>query len=332
MSLRLINAHEVRRLLPMSACIGLMRKAMTYPGPGGAVQPIRTALRVPEQRNLLGMMPGFIPGQADGTPAQLGIKVVTVYPGNFGTELGSHQGMVLMFDAVNGRPVGIVEAREITAIRTAAASAVATDTLARPDATVLAVFGYGEQATEHIEALLKVRPFSRVLVWGRDAARVQAFCTSSRTRFGVAVEAAPSVESAVERADVLCTTTAAPEPYLMGRLLRAGQHLNVVGSSIPTTAEVDSEAVLRSRFYVDFLDSALALAGEFRRARDASVVTDAHILGSIGDVLTGRAVGRRDASDITMFKSLGMVCEDLVSTRFVLEEAERLGVGQVVEF
>ncbi len=332
MSLRLINAHEVNRLLPMSACIGLMRKAMRYPGPGGALQPIRTALKVPEGRNLLGMMPGFIPGQADGTAAQLGIKVVTVFPGNFGTELGSHQGMVLMFDALTGRPVGIVEAREITAIRTAAASAVATDALARSDVSVMAVFGYGEQATVHIEALLKVRAFRTVLVWGRDAVRVHAFCTASRARFGVAVEPAATIESAMERADVLCTTTAAPEPYLLGRWLHAGQHLNVVGSSIPTTAEVDSEAVLRSRFYVDFLDSALALAGEFRRARDAGIVTDAHILGSIGDVLGGRAVGRRDANDITMFKSLGMVCEDLVSARFVLEEAERLGVGQVVEF
>jgi ornithine cyclodeaminase/alanine dehydrogenase-like protein (mu-crystallin family) len=332
MSLRLINAHEVNRLLPMSVCIDLMRKAMTYPGPGGAVQPIRTALKVPGGHNLLGMMPGFIPGAADGAGAKLGIKVVTVFPGNFGTELGSHQGMVLMFDTVTGRPVGIVEAREITAIRTAAASAVATDTLARPDASVMAVFGYGEQATVHIEALLKVRAFKTVLVWGRDSARVEAFCTASRARFGVAVEAAATVEAAIARADVLCTTTAAPEPFVMGRWLREGQHLNVVGSSIPTTAEVDSEAVRRSRFYVDFLDSALVLAGEFRRARDAGVVTDAHILGSIGDVLTGRATGRRDAKDITLFKSLGMVCEDLVSTQFVLDEAERLGVGRVVEF
>ena len=332
MSLRLINAHEVNRLLPMSACIALMRKAMTLPGPGGAVQPIRTGLKLPGSPNLLGMMPGYVPNENDAGSAQLGIKVVTVFPGNFGTDLGSHQGMVLMFDPKSGRPVGVVEAREITAIRTAAASAVATEALSRPDATVLAVFGYGEQATVHIEALLQVRAFERVLVWGRDAARVHSFCESSRQRFGVAVEAVATVEDAVERADVLCTVTAAPEPFLMGRWLRAGQHLNVVGSSIPTTAEVDHEAVRRSRFYVDFLDSALALAGEFRRARDAGVVTEAHILGSIGDVLTGRVPGRRDAGDITLFKSLGMVCEDLVATRFVLDEAERLGVGRVVEF
>lgn len=119
---------------------------------------------------------------------------------------------------------------------------------------------------------------------------------------------------------------------IKGEWLRFGQHLNVVGSSIPTTAEVDGQAVVRSRFFVDFRDSALALAGEFRRARDAGLVTDDHILGSIGDVLTGRAIGRRDAKDITLFKSLGMVSEDLVAAHYVLDQAERLGVGHVVDF
>lgn len=331
MPLRLINAHEVRQLLPMHECIRLMRTAMPLAGPGGALQPIRTALRVPGERGLLGMMPGHLPGQAE-VPPRLGIKVVTVFPGNFGTTLGSHQGMVLLFDAGNGRPLAIIEAREVTAIRTAAASAVATDVLAPRSASVVAIFGYGEQATEHAESIRIVRDIREMLIWGRDPARAEAFATTTARRFGVPTRAVARVEEAVAAADILCTTTAAPEPYLRGAWLRPGQHLNVVGSSIPTTAEVDQDAVVRSRFYVDFRDSALALAGEFRRARDAGLVTDEHIVGSVGDVLAGRAVGRRADNEITLFKSLGMVVEDLVSAHFVLDEAERLGVGRVVDF
>lgn len=332
MPIRIVNAHEVRRLLPMPECIRLMREAMPLAGAGGAVQPIRTALRLPDGRGLLGMMPGYLPDRPAAVPPRLGIKVVTVYPGNFGTTLGSHQGMVLLFDAADGHPLAIIEAREVTAIRTAASSAVATDLLAPPTAAVLAVFGYGEQATEHVESVHCVRAIRELIVWGRSPAQAQTFARQAGERFGIPARAVPRVEEAVSVADILCTTTAAAEPYLKGEWLRPGQHLNVVGSSIPTTAEIDHEAVVRSRFYVDFKDSALALAGEFRRAREAGLVTDDHILGSVGDVLAGRAVGRLDAQDITLFKSLGMVSEDLIAAHFVLAEAERLGVGHVVDF
>ncbi len=332
MPIRIVNAHEVDRLLPMAECIRLMREAMPLAGAGGAVQPIRTALRLPDGRGLLGMMPGYLPARPKAVAPQLGIKVVTVYPGNFGTNLGSHQGMVLLFDAADGRPLAIIEAREVTAIRTAASSAVATDVLAQRDAPVLAVFGYGEQATVHVEALRCVRDIRELILWGRNPAQATAFAAETGARFGIPARAVARVEDAAAAADILCTTTAAAEPYLKGAWLRPGQHLNVVGSSIPTTAEVDHDTVVRCRFYVDFRDSALALAGEFRRARDAGLVTDDHILGSIGDVLAGRAVGRLNPNDITLFKSLGMVSEDLVAARFVLEEAERLDVGRVVDF
>jgi ornithine cyclodeaminase len=140
------------------------------------------------------------------------------------------------------------------------------------------------------------------------------------------------VEEAAVDADVLCTTTAAKEPFLEARMLRPGHHLNVVGSSIPTTSEIDIDTVTKSRLFVDFKDSALALAGDFRRAKEAGAVTDDHILGSIGDVLTGKVPGRRSNEEITLFKSLGMVAEDLASADFILAEAERRGVGQMVDW
>jgi ornithine cyclodeaminase/alanine dehydrogenase-like protein (mu-crystallin family) len=325
--LRLINAAEVRRLLPMEPCIDLMRTAMTLEAQGKAIQPIRTGIPHPNGRGLMGMMPGHI-----AEPDWLGIKVVTVYPGNFGTDLGSHQGVVMLFEPQNGTPVAIMEAREITAIRTAAATAAATDVLARQDARSLAVFGYGEQAHTHLQALPCVRKFDRIVLWGRDPEKTAAFCRQQSERLGREIEPVASAAEAVDVADVLCTATAAPEPFLQGTWLKPGQHLNVVGSSIPTTSEIDVEAVVRSRFFVDFRDSAMALAGDFRRAKAAGAVTDAHMLGTVGNVLAGQIPGRTGAEDITLFKSLGMVAEDLVSADFILKEAMRLGVGVEVDW
>jgi ornithine cyclodeaminase len=327
MKLRLLNAQDVRSLLPMGRCVDLMRHAMLLVAHEKALQPIRSSLWHPNGTGLLSMMPGYT---AD--PHWLGIKVVSVFPENFGTERGSHQGMVLLFEPEHGSPVAVVDGREITAIRTAAATAVATDVLARSNAASLAILGYGEQAYTHLQSLLLVRPFERILVWGRDFAKAQQFCERAAPPIRSRVEAVRSVREAIDEADVICTTTAAAEPILEGQWLRSGQHLNVVGSSIPTTAEIDFDAVARCRLFVDYKDSALELAGDFRRAREAGAVGEDHILGSIGDVLAGRIVGRTSDQDVTLFKSLGMICEDLVATDFVLRESERRGVGTLVEW
>ncbi|HZL00921.1 MAG TPA: ornithine cyclodeaminase family protein [Caulobacteraceae bacterium] len=323
MTVRAINAEMVRELLPMDRCIELMGEAMTAGVAEGAVQPVRTGL-ASGPTGALGLMPGFLPA-----PARLGVKVVTVYPGNHGGPLGSHQGMVLLFDAASGAPTAIVEARELTAVRTAAASAVATDALARGDAESLAVFGCGDQASAHLEAMMLVRAFDRVMVWGRDHAKAGAFAERQSARLGRDVVAVRSARDAAA-ADVICTATAAAEPFLLGAWLEGGQHLNIVGSSIPTTSEIDIEAVACSRYFVDFEPSARALAGDFLRALERGAVKEDHIKGSIGQVLTGEIEGRTDPSETTLFKSLGMVAEDLVAAEFVVAEAERRGLGQVM--
>jgi len=326
MPIRLLNAAAVRELLPVDRCIDLMRTAMKLVATGRTIQPIRSAVFHPDRRGLMSMMPGYI---AD--PEWLGIKVISVFPGNFGTGLGSHQGVVLLFDPKNGSPVAMMDGREITAIRTAAATAAATDALARPDVKTLGIFGYGEQAHTHLEAVPRVRRFERALVWGRDFEKTKQFCAAEAPRHDFQLAAVQTPEEAAA-ADVICTTTAATDPFFESRWLRPGHHLNVVGSSIPTTAEIDVETVARSRLFVDFKDSALALAGDFRRAKEAGRVTDDHIVGSVGDVLIGRVPGRTADRDVTLFKSLGMVSEDLVSADFVLREAERRQVGQLFDW
>lgn len=325
MALRLINAALVRQLLPMDRCIDLMRDAFRLEAEKGVIQPIRSLVRKPDGRGVIGMMPAYT-----ARPEWLGIKVVTVFPGNFGTGKGSHQGMVLMFEAETGSPVALVEAREITAIRTAAATAAATDLLARKDAASLGILGYGEQAQTHLRSVPLVRRFDDIRVWGRDPERARVFAERQSERLGLPVRAATREEAVA--ADVVCTVTAAAEPVLFGGELRAGQHLNVVGSSIPTTTEIDGEALVRSRVYVDFLDSALALGGDIRRALEAGEIETGHIRGSVGDVLLGKAEGRIADDQITLFKSLGMAAEDMVSCAHVLAEAERSDLGDVVEW
>jgi len=327
MSLLILSADDVRSLLPMERCIALMREAFLLAASGGAVQPVRSGLATPDRRGGLGVMPGHI-----ASPPRLGIKVVTVFPGNHGTALGSHQGMVLLFEASTGEPVAVIEARAITAVRTAAASAAVSDVLARADATALAVLGCGDQAAAHLEALALVRPFERLVVWGRDAGKARAFAETQSARLGRRIDAAASAREAVEGADVICTTTAAAEPIVEGAWLRAGQHLNVVGSSVPATSEIDIAAVAMARYFVDFEPSARALAGDFQRALAAGAVAEDHMLGEVGAVIAGRVPGRTGPADITLFKSLGMVAQDLVAADFVFGQAQARGIGRRVDW
>ena len=325
--LRMISPGEVRQLLPMDQCITLMRRAMRLVADGRALQPIRAGVQHPNGRDFMGAMQGYI-----GDPEWFGMKIVSIFPGNFGSGRGSHQGVVVLFDANNGSPVAIIDAREVTAIRTAAATAAATDVLARREASSLAIFGYGEQAASHLQALPCVRKLTRVLVWGRDPEKAEAFCRQHRHTVGCELLAANSPEYAARESEILCLTTAAAEPFFHGAWLRPGQHLNAVGSSIPTTSEVDVDTIIRTRMFADDRPSALALAGDFRRARSAAAVGEDHLLGTVGDVLAGRISGRTSDTDITLFKSLGMVAEDLVVADFLLKEAERGNVGQLVDW
>lgn len=319
-SLRVINGDLVRQLLDMPACIAAMRQAFSLVSSGAAEQPIRTALHVPEA-GLLGLMPGRI----DEPPA-LGIKVVSIFQGNFERGQPTHQGMVLLFDAANGAPRAILDAHAVTAIRTAAASAAATDLLARSDARHLTLLGYGDQSETHLEAIRLVRPLDRVTVWGRDRRKARAFADKHRA------EVADSVEQAVAEADIVCTLTAAAEPILFGRWLRGGIHINAVGASLPHIAELDSEAVAKSRFFTDYRASAEHLAGELRMAIADGSVTQAHLLGEIGEIINGTLKGRTGESDVTCFKSLGMAAEDLVAAELILRRAVERDLGTVVDF
>jgi ornithine cyclodeaminase/alanine dehydrogenase-like protein (mu-crystallin family) len=324
--LRILGPQSVRDLLPMDRCIDLMRQAFIQVSQGRTVQPIRQMVRTPDNKGMMGWMPGYT---AD--PARLGLKLITIFPGAVAQGIKSHQGAVLLFEAETGSILAVIDAAEITGIRTAAATAAATDALARADAKTLSIFGCGEQAITHLAALSLVRKFERVSVWGRDAAKAHAFSAEQAPRYDFPIDVAATPQAAAG-ADVLCLVTGAAEPFFEGAWLKPGQHLNVVGSSIPSTAEVDHETVVRSRIFVDYKDSALLLGGELRRAKEAGKIGDDHIAGEMGEALLGTIAGRRSADDITLFKSLGMASEDLLAADWVLQEAERQGVGIVADW
>ena len=326
MPVRILSQQEVIALLPMDECIEVMEAALRSLSQGDAQLPLRTVLRLPEGKGLFGVMPAQL-----GTPASLGLKAIGVFPGNEGSRLDSHQGLVLLFDPDTGTPIAVLDASSVTAIRTAAVSGVATRALARTDAGDLALLGTGVQARSHLEAMATVRQLRRVRAFGPNAERLARFVRWAADRFDIAVEPTANPREAVVGADLICTVSASKTPVVEGDWVNPGAHLNAVGSSIPTTRELDTRAVARGRLFVDRLESARNEAGDFLIPRQEGAITDAHILGELGDVLLGRVAGRTNPSDVTIFKSLGIAVEDLAAAHHVLRKAEAQGVGIVAE-
>jgi len=305
--MRFIDAEEVGQRLTYDLCIPLMREAMIAFSAGRTRQLLRAIIPL-DGDNLFGVMPGAL-----GAGLPFGAKLISVFPGNFAVGGPSHQGVILLFEAASGAPVCVVDAGEVTAIRTAATSAVATDALARPDASRLAILGYGRQAREHMRAIAQVRAISTVTVWGRDARRAAAFAFGMAAELGAPVKVAPDPRSAVMDADIVCTVTAAVEPIVEGAWIAPGAHVNLVGAGHAGQAEADGELVARSRFIVDSRVGVLAQGGEFLRAKADGRVDEAHVAAEIGEVLARIAPGRRNESEVTVYKSLGHVVQDLAA-------------------
>jgi ornithine cyclodeaminase len=267
---------------------------------------------------------------AAGRP--FGIKVLSVVdnPGELGVE--SHQGGVMIFDPANGSPLALCEAGAITAVRTAAVSALATDKLARPDATTVAILGAGTQAGSHIEAMLAVRSVERFRVWSRDSEKAREFADEQAARHGVIVESAADAASAIADADVVCTTTSAREPVLFAEMLEPGMHINAVGASIPSWREISPGVLPLVSLFTDRRESLTNEAGEYIHAIDTGLIPSGLVVPEIGEVLTGDHPGRTSETEITLFRSLGLAVEDIASASLVFTRALEQGIGNRVDF
>ncbi len=273
-----------------------------------------------------------MPAYSAALPA-LGAKLITVFPGNHGSGRDSHQGIVVSFDAEHGGVSAIMDAASITAIRTAAASGLATRVLANEETHTLGILGSGVQAGTHVAAMLAVRRFERVLIWSRDSGHAEALARRVAPTLppGTRIAVEGSAEAVTRAADVVCTVTASREPVLRGEWLRAGTHVNAVGASIPAARELDTAAVAKARLFVDRRESALNEAGDVLIPMRESAITADHIVAELGEVLIGKAQGRRSVDELTLFKSLGIAIEDLACAQFLVQEAQRAGAGTWIE-
>lgn len=317
-----LTPAEVRQLLPMADCMDQVEGALERLSAGAAVNPLRSAVRIPDGRGMIGLMPGYL-----DRPESFGLKAVSIFPGNHGTELDSHQGVVVLFDTKTGVPAAIMGASEITAIRTAAASGVATRLLARPDADSVAMIGSGVQARTHLQAMQIARPLKRARIFSPNRKNAEHLAAWFRDESQANVEVAGSAREAVENAAIVCTTTSATQPVVEGAWLAPGTHINAVGACVPAARELDAQAVARSRMFVDCRESAVNESGDYLLALKEGAITEDALLGEIGEVLAGTLPGRRDAGEITLFKSLGVAVEDLATAHFVLERAIEHGIG-----
>ena len=329
MEVLVLNGEQVAQLMPMPEGIKVMRDALAALARGEALVPLRTVMRVPGVSGFLGLMPGYI-APREGQEGALGLKAVSVFPGNASRGIDTHQGAVLLFEADTGRLSALLDGAAITAIRTAAVSGVATDVLARPDASELAVLGAGVQARTHIEAIAAVRPLRRVRIWSRNSEHAAALASELRRRFAFPIEGVPSAEAAVREADIVATVTASPEPILQRGWLKEGAHINAVGSSIPTSREIDTATMVAARLFVDRRESALAEAGDLLIAMREDAVTGDHVQGELGEVIIGKNRGRRSPGELTLFKSLGLAVEDVASAAYLVRRARETGTGQTV--
>jgi ornithine cyclodeaminase/alanine dehydrogenase-like protein (mu-crystallin family) len=327
MSVRIVTQSEVPALLPMNECVEVMAEALATLARGDAVLPLRTMMWLPDRSGLLGLMPACL-----GAPAVMGLKIVSVMPGNHGTEYESHQGAVLIFEVAHGSLLAVIDASSITAIRTAAVSGLATRLLAPEDAGDLAILGSGVQAASHLEAMKTVRQLRRVRVWSRSAANAQAFAERESARHGLRVEAVASARAAVAGADLICTTTASKAPVLEGTWLAPGVHINAVGACFRDARELDTAAVAGARLYVDRRESALNEAGDFLLAKAEGAIGDGHIVGELGEILLGKVPGRRSPDERTLFESLGIAVEDLAAAHHIWRRAEARDSGTALHF
>lgn len=328
MKILILNHAEVAALLPVEACISVMAEALTALANGQVHQPLRTVIRPPQAAGLMGLMPSYMSGER----AAYGLKAICVFPQNATIGKDAHQGGVLLFSAETGELLALVNASAITAVRTAAVSGLATRLLAREDAAELALIGVGVQGQAHLAAMAAVRPLQRVRVTSRNPANARKFAAIMAPNYPFPIEVVGSVEAAVNGADLIVTATTAAEPILRREWLRAGVHINAVGSSIPTTREIDTATMVAASLYVDRRESTLNEAGDYLLAAREGAIGPDHIRAEIGELLIGTAPGRTSPGEITLFKSLGLAVEDLAAAEYVYRQARQSGAGTWVEF
>ena len=310
-----LNGDDIRRLVTIADLIEPVAAAMVGVSRREAQLPLRQAVPLGGQ-DRFGVMPGALGG--DGS---YGAKLLSLFPRNPDRGLSSHSGVMLVFDRATGLPKACLDASVLTALRTAAASAVATRALARPDARRLAIIGAGEEAESHLIAMRAVRPLDTITVWSRNRDKTEAFARK------LDIVAAPTMAAALTDADIICTTTSATEPFLAAAMVPAGVHLNAVGGSAPYMRELLPDCVPALSFFTDYRPSLEAQAGEVIDARAPGHVSADWQATEIGEVIAGTRPGRTSETQRTVYRSLGVASQDLAAADFIVARAVECKCG-----
>jgi ornithine cyclodeaminase/alanine dehydrogenase-like protein (mu-crystallin family) len=321
----ILSGPQVRELLSYAECAAVMRSALADLARGEIEQPLRSVVRPSGAAGFQVMMPSYAAG------AGYGLKALCITPGNPARGLDAHQGGVMLFAADTGEPVALINASALTEIRTAAVSAVATELLARPDASVAAIIGTGVQGVAHARALAATRALSGIRLYGRSAERTAAVAAAMTGELAVPVTAAASAAQAVRGADIVVTATSSATPVIAREWLAPGTHLNAVGACVPGDREIDTLTMAQAALFADSRESLHNEAGDFLLAvKDGAEVGPAR--ATLGELLAGLGEGRADEREITLFESLGLAAEDLMAASFTYRKAVKEGVGTTAAF
>lgn len=329
MKLRVLSGDDVRRAITMAEAIQAVREAYVQLSAGQAIVPLRTPVPVEGRGGVTLFMPAYL-AESDA----MGAKIVSVFPGNLAQGLPTIHAMVVVVNAETGQPNAIMDGTYLTALRTGAASGVATDLLSRPDARVVAIMGAGAQGRTQLEAVCTVRPIEKVWVLDANPETAAIYVEDMRGRGQPIPEAfaiATSSAEAVHDADVICTATTSTRPVFADAELKPGAHINGIGAYTPEMQEVPAETVARSRVVVDSRSATLAEAGDLIIPIQKGMMAADDIHGEIGEVAAGLIPGRRSAEEITFFKSVGVAVQDVAVAGAILRRAAELGLGIEVE-
>ena len=322
MTVLVLSEHEVERLLDMESCVEAMAEVLAALARDELFLPLRSVARPEGAPSLMGLMPAY-----RDTPAPLwSLKEIVISPDNPARGLDTHQGGVLLHDGTTGELVALLNASPITAIRTAAVSAVATRALAREGARRIAILGAGVQARAHVAAMKAVVEDPEIRIWTRSTEAAERLASET----GAIV--APSADAALFGADVVCTATSSREPVVEKRWVAPGTHINAVGACFPTTRELDTETIAHSSLFVDRRESAFNEAGDYLIPLAEGAIGPEHVKAELGEVLAGMHPGREHEDELTVFKSLGIAVEDLAAAELVVRRAREQGVGTEVDF
>lgn len=308
-----------------------MKSAFAAYSSGRAQVPLRVHLTIPRHQAASLIMPAYI---QDGVNEAMAVKVVSVYPGNPAKGLPLIHGAVLVLEANTGRPIGLLEGSQLTAIRTGAASGAATDILARKSSRVAAIFGAGVQSRTQLEAVCTVREIKTAWIFDPEPQKTTEFI-ENMTGFGPIpndLRPAKDPEQATANADVICCATTSPTPVFDDRYLKPGVHINAVGSFTPEMQEIPAETIHRSILVVDSRQAVVSEAGDILKPIQAGIIGQDHIYAELGELVLGIKSGRHSASQITCFKSVGLAVQDAGAAQIALRTARELSLGQSIDW